>query len=136
MHLNVREVVRQLALGEVVQEHGERLGHHHGKRRGHHHGAFLPRNGGQRAVPVIGVGEAGGLLVLPGGNDQPAVVAGRGLEELGEPAQAVEPVPAAHVVPPGALPEVLAQPLDDEGVGILDAPGEEQEGHRADADGV
>jgi hypothetical protein len=63
-------------------------------------------------------------------------VAGGGLEQLDEPSAAVQRVAAAHVVPAGALSELLAQAADLEGLRVGDASGEQQEGHGADAHGV
>src|SRR5215210_7920473 len=63
-------------------------------------------------------------------------MAGGGLEQLDESASAVQRIAAAHVVPAGALAELLAQTADLEGLRGVDPPGEQQERHGADAHGV
>lgn len=104
VHLDVGDAVGKAALGEEVQQPGERFGHRLGPVRAGH-----LRQG---AVPGVGVGEAGGLLVLPRRHDHLAVVPGGRLEQLDEPPPAVQRIAAAHVVPAGALSEPLAQAAD------------------------
>jgi hypothetical protein len=93
------------------------------------------RDRGDRPVPGVVGEERRALLVLPAGDDHCEVVAGGGPEELEQLRPAVHRGGVPHVVPPGALAVVTAQPAQPQRARVQ-AGAEEQQRHRADPDRV